>query len=208
MVGDGANLGKVPISFIVVIMQTFMYVNAPSIFGKFATQAKEIILLYMVMTFSFSILSLFTFGSSQRQQLKGAMNKPFLSSLLNFFISFFISMGIFYLLPMPITGSIFKPLSIMQSEVITFLPYMLLFAFVIAYTEELVFRQIVPQYIGRYMSAGVFALFHWYAYSGGISSLIFAFGMGLILDIIFEKAGLSASTGVHASWNLALLGAI
>ncbi len=201
------NFGKIPTSLVVVIIQMFMFVNAVPIFGEYAAQAKDTILLYMIVNLAFTVFSLGVRKGNNQVQMVAMRSRPAIDSAITLFVSFFLSMALFYVLPLPVTGSIFKSLSIVKPLSIA-IPYMLLFAFVISYTEELVFRGVLPYYLKNILSSVLFAVFHWYAYSGGITAMLFAFSMGLLLEFISEKFGIDAAIGVHTSWNLALMGAI
>lgn len=84
--------------------------------------------------------------------------------------------------------------------------------FVVAYTEEVFFRGVLAERLRAIPSAAIFSLFHLTAYSvAGLNFGAFftAFVFGLLFAVIYfatkERAGIGATWGLHAAWNLALL---
>ena len=85
--------------------------------------------------------------------------------------------------------------------------------FVVTYTEEAFFRGVLAERLRAVPSAAIFSIFHLTAYSvaGGLNFGAFftAFVFGLLFAIIYfatkERAGIGATWGLHAAWNLALL---
>lgn len=205
---ESFNLKKLSIGLIVVIIQMMLYVNAGAIFPQpYVEQAKSIILLYMIMTFAFTLVT---------RYIPPEATKPFIPELMTFFVSFFIFAGLLYALPLQTGSHIFgswnqiKPVGgvIFQIETIKIaLPFMLLFAFVVAYTEELIFRGVLPKFLTTIGSNLLFAVFHWYAYSGNLVSILIAFIFGMIFSFVAEKFGLMSAVGMHTAWNLKILGA-
>lgn len=191
---ESFSLKKLSIGLLVVIIQMMLYVNAGAIFPEpYVEQAKQIILLYMIMTFAFTLVT---------RYIPPEMTRPFAPELMTFFVSFFIFAGLLYALPLN-TGS-----HIFQIETIKIaLPFMLLFAFVVAYTEELIFRGVLPKFLTRIGSNLLFAVFHWYAYAGNIYSILIAFIFGMVFSLVAEKFGLMSAVGMHTAWNLKILGA-
>jgi membrane protease YdiL (CAAX protease family) len=95
---------------------------------------------------------------------------------------------------------------------------------VVATAEELMFRGVLlnlfgPQF-GIWIQAFLFALWHSYAYqvvwydisfaNMNIISLGIAFVFGILLGFVAMKKelGLPATIGIHAAYNLAILGAL
>jgi membrane protease YdiL (CAAX protease family) len=172
-----------------------LYVNAGAIFPKeYVPKVQSIMLLYMIMTFAFSIAT---------NYLPPEVHKPFLPELLSFFVFFFVFAGILYGLPIQTASHIFQ-----ISETIKIaLPFMVLFAFVVAYTEELIFRGILPKFLTVIGSNLLFGIFHWYAYSGDIYSILIATIFGFVFSFVAERFGLMSAVGMHTAWNLRILGA-
>lgn len=189
------NLSRISIGLIVVIIQMLLYVNAGAIFPKpYVEQAKSIILLYMIMTFAFTMITRFIPPDVQR---------PFIPELANFFITFFIFAGILYALPIGRESAIFQ----IQDAIKIALPFMVLFAFVVAYTEELIFRGVLPKFLTDIGANILFAIFHFYAYGGNIYAMGVAFIFGMIFALVRNYFGLMGATGMHTAWNLRILGA-
>lgn len=87
---------------------------------------------------------------------------------------------------------------------------------VIAPAEELMFRGVLLSYVGIVASALFFALWHWSLttiMNTGITESVlyqffFYFAFGIILGIVAtqKKWGIPASIGIHATWNVIILG--
>ena len=97
-----------------------------------------------------------------------------------------------------------------------FWPTVILQVCVVATAEELMFRGVMLSYFGVIVSSVLFAIWHGYAYGViyyegvfQITSIVFAFIMGLILAMIVKNKqwGLPAAIGVHAAYNLFISGA-
>ena len=189
------NIGKISLGLVVVIIQMFLYVNAGAIFPeKYVEQARNIILLYMVMTFAFTIVT---------NYIPSEVKRPFTEELLMFFVSFFLFAGVLSAIPISTGAHVFQ----INETVKIALPFMLLFAFVVAYTEELIFRGVLPKFLGVVLSNVLFGVFHWYAYHGNIYSILIATVFGFIFSFVAEKFGLMGAVGMHTAWNLKILGA-
>ena len=190
------NINKISLGLIVVIIQMFLYVNAGAIFPEqYVEQARNIILLYMVMTFAFTIVT---------NYIPSEVKRPFTEELLMFFVSFFLFAGVLSAIPISSSGAhMFQ----INEAVKIALPFMLLFAFVVAYTEELIFRGVLPKFLGVVLSNVLFGVFHWYAYHGNIYSILIATMFGFIFSFVAEKFGLMGAVGMHTAWNLKILGA-
>lgn len=189
------NLGKIPLGLIVVILQTFLYVNAGAIFPEpYVQQARDIILLYMIMTFAFTIAT---------NYVPVDVKRPFWEELSVFLVSFFLFGAVLKAVPLSQGEHIFQ----VEQTLRVALPFMILFAFVVAYTEELIFRGVLPKFLGTVLSNALFALFHWYAYAGNIYSILIAFVFGMVFSFVAQRFGLMGAVGMHTAWNLKILGA-
>lgn len=106
-------------------------------------------------------------------------------------------------------------------------PNLIFFLLVVAVSEELIFRGLMPEVLASIykgngyatspleskaaawiFSSAIFAFFHAAVYNGNASSIIFAFLAGLAFSTITSKAGLESSMGVHAAWNLVIGGVL
>ena len=187
----------------VTILQLFLYVNAGAIFPKpYVQQAQQIILLYMVMTFGFSFLYMYI-PTIKKPLIPQAVQKPFWVELISFFVSFFIFAMVLKAVPLNTGTHVFA----IENPLRIALPFLLLFSFVVAYTEELIFRGILPRIITDIGSNIIFGFFHFYAYSGNIYSILVAIIFGFVFSIVRDHFGLMGSVGMHTAWNLRIMGA-
>ena len=188
----------------VTILQLFLYVNAPAIFPhEYVQEAQSIILLYMVMTFGASILYMYI-PTIKTPLVPSAVEQPFWTELIWFFVAFFIFAVTLSAIPLNTGAHMFS----ISSDVIKIaVPFLVLFSFVVAYTEELIFRGILPKLMTDIGSNVLFGIFHFYAYSGNFLSIIIAIVFGFIFSFVRDKMGLMGSIGMHTAWNLKILGA-
>jgi len=85
---------------------------------------------------------------------------------------------------------------------------------IVCSAEEIIFRGIFYRYLRIYfkwhipvfVTALVFALFHFVAYQGNIGALFIAFIMGVLLALCVERWNLGVSIGLHFAWNCFVLG--
>ncbi len=187
----------------VTILQLFLYVNAPLIFPEpYVPKVQSIILLYMIVNFGFSFLY-FYIPNIKAPLVPRDVTKPFWEQLIWFFVSFFIFASLLKAIPLPNSSHIFQ----IEQTLKIALPFMILFSFVVAYTEELVFRGILPRILTDIGSNILFGLFHFYAYQGNMYSILIAIIFGFIFSIIRDKLGLMGAVGMHTAWNLKIMGA-
>jgi len=89
----------------------------------------------------------------------------------------------------------------------------------VAPAESIIFVGIIPLwlsltfaksskriYIIYIVSQAIFAIFHFAAYGGMMASLAFAFFMGIVFLWTARTYGIPAVIGVHAAWNLVIIG--
>lgn len=177
---------KLSIPIVILIFQLFLYISADKIYGASAGTAKVILTAYMIM-----IVSAVAYTGIRPDKVKGLFNP------LNFFVFFIGSAIIFTILPALGLFATFGTSLAIQYGIIQ--------AFVVAYTEETIFRGILPDFFGDLWSSVIFGLFHW-AISGSWWFVIFATSAGLLFAFIRDKFGLYASMGVHSAFNLKTLG--
>lgn len=177
---------KISIPLIVLLLQLFLFISASKIYGAGAEQAKALLIAYMLMTVSVAV-----FTGIRPDMVKGQFNP------LNFFIFFFGSAVIFLAIP---KLNLFATLGVASA-----IQYGIIQSFVVAYTEETVFRGILPQFFGDISSSVLFGLFHW-AVSGSWIFIIFATIAGLLFSLIRDTFGIYASIGTHSAFNLKALG--
>lgn len=183
---------------VVVIITLFMYVNAPALFGEFAPQAERIMQVYLFLLIGF--LAMFNIA------MPGLDTTP--RALTGFVVMFFATWLIVGAVPRLITSS-FEPLTLVSLG--------FLYAFVKAYIEEVVFRQILPKTLalGDIVSNILFGLFHFAVlFSVGVPlmtvlfSMVFLMVLGYIWSMVRDHFGILGATGSHFAWNMVALGVI
>jgi membrane protease YdiL (CAAX protease family) len=193
------------LGIVVLLIWLFLYTQADLIYGPYAAEQKEAMVLYFLL-----------FLIPAAMYMKGLPGKDEgLKSLLPFVMTMIVTIVI----AIPL-----RWLVMMASlEYVTlFIGFGLLYAFVKAYIEEVVFRYYLPQVVGLgdIISSVLFGLFHLsVAYLTGIAAPMTAIlglmVMGYIWSMVrrmFQSqgigAGLAASTGSHFGYNLIALGLI
>jgi membrane protease YdiL (CAAX protease family) len=201
---------KVPFVFYLIIIAIYFWVNGSAHFSDWANTYSPLILPYMVMMLAFIIYASPT--AEKRIKISTQLALP---AFVVFFIMTWIIMEI--LIQTNLLGVTPAPVS-------TIIPLMVLHICVVAPAEELMFRGVILDFfksfaiIGILIQASLFSIWHYYAYSGGmrissigaLSPFIFAFIIGIILGFIAlrKEWGLPAAIGVHAAYNLSVLGVL
>ena len=80
--------------------------------------------------------------------------------------------------------------------------------FIVAYSEEMIFRGALPNIITPIPAAVAFSLFHVSAYGGNILSLVVAFVAGMLFYVIMRYTNIWTVIGVHSAYNCAVLGVL
>lgn len=184
------NLWLVPrrigISLVILLLQLFLFISADKIYGSYAGVAKNLLIVYMLM-----VVAVIAITGVKPETTKDIGN-------FWWFFVFFIFASVVLLMfkvntPAGISGvSMFWGLGLIQ-------------AFVVSYSEETVFRGILPQWIGDIYSNVLFGLFHW-AVSSSLWFMLVAIIAGFAFSFIRDKFSIYASMGVHTAWNLKMLG--
>jgi len=73
--------------------------------------------------------------------------------------------------------------------------------------NNLVRRGILPKFITDIGSNLLFGIFHFYAYSGDVVSIVIAVVFGFVFAFLRDRLGLMGSVGGHTAFNLKILGA-
>lgn len=182
---------KISIPLVILILQLFLFINAPKIYGSGYQNAQTLLITYMFMMVSVAV-----FTGTRPDMVKGQRNP------LNFFIFFIASTIIFITLP-ALTGlKLFATLGIASA-----VQYGIIQSFVVAYTEESVFRGLLTSFgLGDIPSNILFALFHFAVSGGNWFFMLFAFGAGMLFSFVRDRYGLYASIGIHSAFNLKALG--
>jgi len=174
----------------------FLLVNADAAFGAQAEIAKTILMVYLVLGNTMLIISkrqpeIFTQG---------------IRSLFIFLIGFFLSAIVFIIIPSVFLASL--------SRITVAISFGFLYGFVVAFYEEMIFRDLLPKGLGfTDITANIlFALFHLAALITVIGfvplsilmAFIILFSLGMFWAFLRDRLGLFASIGSHLSYNLAV----
>jgi len=189
--GKSHNVLAVPLLVISIIIELYLLVNGQVLFGSQWSQYQPVLVIYLIMS---GVLIGF-----RNQSIQTGIT---LENAIIYFVPVFI-------LTTVLVGSIVVPnpnITLTYSIV-----YIIFQIFVVAFTEELMFRGILINYIGVIPQAIAFALFHVAAYStvGGLNifAIVVALVMGLLFGYIvklFPNKGLAVTWAMHAGWNVAV----
>lgn len=184
------NFAKFGIGIAVLIVQFFLFINAEAVYGQEAAAAKDILEVYiLLLTASIAITGV-------RPDIIGGD----VDRLINFFFVFFVSSILLVAIPFVVQG---WGLSAASS-----LHYILMQVFTVAYTEEVVFRAIFPEFLNDLLSAGTFGMFHWAVYGKSLLLVGVAVALGLMFAVVRDRFGITGAIGAHAAWNLKAQGVL
>jgi len=187
------------VGVVIILITLFMWVNAPALFGSMAEQAKNVMGLYLVMLAV--ILAAF--------QIKMPTLNYDITSLIYFVIGFGVT--VFVMLIIPVN---FKAM-LASFELITAVSLGFLYAFVKAFIEEVIFRDILPLKvgIGDVASSILFGVFHFaMLWSLGATLPVMIAGMitlsllGYIWSQVRQRLTLMGAVGSHFGYNMVVLG--
>ena len=185
--------GGLSIGVIVLLTQLFLWLNAGSIYGEFAGEAARQLQVYILMLTSVVVVT----------GVKPRILQADIGEIYNF-LAAFIGTAVFLL-----TINLFANVGFGALQASAGVPIMLLQAFAVAYTEEIVFRGILPEVMGTDLFPNLlFGPFHWYTYGGDWTMMIFASLLGFGFAIVRMFLGLMGSTGAHTAWNLNAMGVL
>ena len=207
--------GNFPFIFLLLIIALFFWINGPAFIEHWDSAGNSsLIQIYLVM---FLVLVLWSKQRSDtRSHLKLPIKKSLPSFILGVFITFFLMNILFF----------FNLISTPSPVIELFWPYVILQFCIIANVEELIFRGVLLEYTGIFLSSVLFAVWHSFAY--GIvwynlsleynwGAILFAFCLGVILALIVENSkdvekkhkiplGFPMAVAIHATYNLCILG--
>lgn len=198
------RLGKIPFIFILLAIEIYFFVNGAAHFPNWDASYGQLIIAYIIMTLIFLGFA--------KTRTTTEIRQPLSISAFTFVVFFLIT---WILLTVLIESNFLQPGSIDPS---LFWPMIMLQICVVATSEELMFRGVLLSYLGIFISAIVFAVWHSWAYqiiwynlsweTFNWSALLIAFIMGIILGFIAKdkRFGLPACIGVHACFNLIIMG--
>lgn len=190
------SIFRLPFSIWLLILQTFLLINTELFFSpEVAERVRFVILTYMV----FTLYGIVFFGRSPPW-----LSRPAEVALRDFVVglavttlilSTFTTVNSFeFLLPWDTSDPVKQNLALVAFE-----------AFIVAASEETVFRGILPTFVGAVPAQLIFGLFHYVAYGGDWGGILFAAMAGMIFFFIRQKTSIYTSMGVHTAWNIFVL---
>jgi len=191
---------NITIGVIIVILQLFLFVNADWIFGVYASTVKNTLLVYLVL----EALILATLNVAL----------PTIELTIDKFAWFAIFFGITSFVMLVLPSHIAGMLATFE-KVRVAVGFGILYGFVKAFIEEVIFRKLLPKVmgLGDLISNVLFGLFHvsmltMMGLSGTqlLTGFIVLTLLGLIWAKIRDIGGIMGSTGSHLAYNLAVLG--
>lgn len=128
--------------------------------------------------------------------------------LPNFSITFLLTALVMMLIPTVafITGEVEKGLTLA-------LGFGFLHSFVKAFNEEVIFRGVLPRIMGKgiwpdIVSSIIFGIFHLAVTGASILAMLLLMLLGFVWAMVRNRFGLLGAVGSHASYNVAVLGAL
>jgi len=187
-----AKLRQLPLTIWMFIALAFMFVNASAFVPQGEMERfRSVMTIYMIM------LLLFLPYAKKAVGYQLNLNKAIAYLAGGFVITVFVMTAFRAVIP-ALAG---------QTYVVGAPIYFLvLHIFVVAFSEEMIFRGALSTLITPIPAAVAFGVFHVSAYGGSISSIFVAIVAGLVFFVIMKKTNIWAAIGVHAGWNSVMLG--
>lgn len=203
MVSKLARLSQITLAFIVLV-QLFFLVTAPTLFPHYWASSPwpTWLPIYIALTLGTLVLASF---------LGGPLGDP-LGLFPLVFVYFAIGfLATFFLFQVPFLR---QSLNVPQGDAVGTAAFTI---FVVSFGEELLFRWFLIgllypmlKFWSVPISAGVWALFHLAAYGEQPQAIVVIFALGLVFGFVYlatrRFAGIGATWGAHAGWNLAVVG--
>lgn len=218
------TFGKIPFLFGLIGIELFVYVNGPAFFPEWDASYQAVILAYLVMTCAFGLFIFIKRKSMirTRDELGVSLSTGSFSFAIGFFVTLII-MAVLIRLQLVVVDTSFPQSLYFQTIIIQIC--------VVATSEELMFRGVFLDIFGARKWTGIvltsvaFAFWHSYAYqivwyqldlaSINYGAILIAFIFSVILSLVARNkatdsrvGGLSATIGIHACWNLCIVGAL
>lgn len=188
---------------VVFIIQLFFLINYeywfPDMINPFT------ILVYIIMPPS--LMAILFFMGAIKTNKKPFSRTPFGKGMVYLLIGLMVTWAIALVI---IYGFDIKVGKISAQYV---LPIMLFQLLLVAPSEEMTFRELIPRMFDKLkwhwrmaFSQGIFGLFHIATYGAKVELLIFAFIFGCLLLVLADRYGLPLAIGVHFAYNCVMLG--
>lgn len=190
---------KAVLAIVLILSQLFLYVNADAIYGVYSDMVRNTMTVYLMLLAVFSALVFKELVKIGPQDLPGFT--------IGFIVTAALLMG---LNTFGLSGSI---LGQIEPGLTMALGFGLLHAMVKAFDEELIFRGVLPTFLGGSIYADIlssvfFGLFHFAVTGADLFAMIFLMGLGFVWALLRRRMGLLASTGSHFAYNLMALGVL
>lgn len=184
------RVATISVGVIILLLQLFLLTNAEKIYGNDAPKARKEIEFHLFL--QMAILSAFAIP------LPTINVNP--TSFINFIVGFTIFSVVVLIIPK------FIP-SMMGSVAVTALGYGIIHSFVKAYTEEVVFRAILPSVgLGTILSNVLFGVFHLLATDANIAAMLFLTALGFVFTFFKRYLGTMGAVGAHVAYNSWVMG--
>ena len=193
--------GHITLLLAYAIFIYFFFINGSSLFDYWNVSWSASMIMYMVGVSLFLVIY---------EKIPSEFKKPAKNSIVGFG-AVFILMTCLLIIAHDLGFPMFQ--NIVALPVHMILPTIIFSIGVVSISEEIIFRGVIYRclrqfgvYPAVFVSAIIFAVFHLVAYGGNISAMAIAFFMGIILALCVERWNLGVALGIHASWNLFILG--
>lgn len=193
---------KITLLIFLLIIQFYFLINGRAIFPDYWNDTwQTITLIYFASTFLFLAVS--------TSKARKSVEVPLSTALLHFSLGFLITWGI--LVALGVSKVVSYP-TIPKSQGL----FTLLFnVFVVAPSEEIIFRAVVPsllpfkpEYVNWIISSILFGIFHQAVYGLNLWFIAIAFLISMLWFFVNSKTSLATSIGSHAAYNACVSGAI
>ncbi|MBE3085799.1 MAG: CPBP family intramembrane metalloprotease [Bacteroidetes bacterium] len=202
------NLKYITFMFCYVFIAFYFLINGRALFPNWSANDTSSIFIYLVGVVAFLTVSI-PFSS------KLNLNEKYQSKTLAIITNFSLAFPIFWMIFILIKDSGFWFQNISPLPVYLIIPTTIFQIFVVAASEEIIFRGTIFPLIAKvnviiaiFLTSIFFAIFHFGAYGGNIFAIYTTFLIGLILVILYIKFNIGASIAFHAVYNLIVVGAL
>ena len=194
------NVKNVTLLVLYAIVAFYFLINGSSVFSEWNSSWTWSTIIYMLG------VSIFL-GIQER--LPEELESSLLHSAIGFLASFLLVTSLFLILYD--AGILFTDVNPMPLKAI---PATIIYQLVVVVcSEEIIFRGVIFRFLYQFHwlvavfgSAVLFSLFHLAVYEGSLGALSTAFLMGIILAWCVKRWNLGVAIGIHAAWNLFVLG--
>ena len=183
-------LRKIPFFVWLLLLQAFLLVNAPAIAPPNSVDTtRSALIVYMLMTATLMPLV------PRQAWMKVGLNESIAFFVGGLVVGSFVFAAFRELVTGVFSLSLSGPLYLLVLHV-----------FVVATSEEIIFRGLLPVIITPALAQVFFGFFHFYAYGGSLIGIFIAIIAGFIFYAITRYLNIWAAVGIHAAYNATVLG--